>query len=122
VPCGPRGGLARGGQSHAVHAGAERWPGLGGVAGWAAVVLLLAGPQVKPGEGNGQITFLQILHEGRDPGKTRNHLMLSRTEGYRDLGANYFDARRQFTVARLTQRMKRLGSRVYLEPVAASAA
>ncbi len=49
--------------------------------------------------------------------------MLSRNEGYRELGANYFDERRrQFTVDRLTRRIERLGYRVHLEPVAASAA
>jgi transposase len=49
--------------------------------------------------------------------------MLSRNKGYRELGANYFDERRrQFTVDRLTRRIERLGYRVHLEPVAASAA
>jgi len=49
--------------------------------------------------------------------------MLSRNEGYRELGGNYFDERRrQFTVDRLTRRIERLGYRVHLEPVAASAA
>ena len=49
--------------------------------------------------------------------------MLSRNEAYRELGANYFDERRrQFTVDRLTRRIERLGYRVHLEPVAASAA
>src|SRR5215467_8977466 len=49
--------------------------------------------------------------------------MLSRHEGYRELGANYFDERRrQFTVDRLTRRIERLGYRVHLEPVAAAAA
>ena len=49
--------------------------------------------------------------------------MLSRNEGYRELGANYFDERRwQFTIDRLTRRIERLGYRVHLEPVAASAA
>ena len=49
--------------------------------------------------------------------------MLSRNEVYRELGANYFDERRrQFTVDRLTRRIERLGYRVHLEPVAASAA
>jgi transposase len=49
--------------------------------------------------------------------------MLSRNEGYRELGANYFDERRrQFTVDRLTRRIERLGYHVHLEPVAVSAA
>ena len=49
--------------------------------------------------------------------------MLSRNEGYRELGANYFDERRrQFTVDRLTRRIERLGYPVHLGPVAASAA
>ncbi|HKA55211.1 MAG TPA: IS110 family transposase [Candidatus Binatia bacterium] len=49
--------------------------------------------------------------------------MLSRNEVYREMGANYFDERRrQFTVDRLTRRIERLGYRVHLEPVAASAA
>src|SRR5262244_3826740 len=49
--------------------------------------------------------------------------MLSRNEGYRELGANYFDERRrQFTIDRLTRRIARLGYRVHLEPVAASVA
>jgi hypothetical protein len=44
-------------------------------------------------------------------------------EGYRELGANYFDERRrQFTVDRLTRRIERLGYHVHLEPVAVSAA
>ena len=49
--------------------------------------------------------------------------LLSRNAGYRALGANYFDERRrQCTVDRLTRRMERLGYRVHLAPVAASAA
>ena len=48
---------------------------------------------------------------------------LCRHEAYRELGANYFDERRrQCTVDRLTRRIARLGYRVHLEPVAASAA
>lgn len=49
--------------------------------------------------------------------------MLSRNEGYRELGGNSFDERRrQFTVDRLTRRIEHLGYRVHLEPVTASAA
>jgi transposase len=49
--------------------------------------------------------------------------LLSRHEGYRELGANYFDERRrQCTVDRLTRRIEHLGSHVHLEPVAAPAA
>jgi len=49
--------------------------------------------------------------------------MLSRNEGYRELGANYFDERRrQFTVDRLTRQIERLGYHVHLEPVVVSAA
>jgi transposase len=49
--------------------------------------------------------------------------MLSRNAPYRELGANYFDERRrQFTVARLAQRIEHLGYHVHLEPVAAPAA
>jgi hypothetical protein len=45
--------------------------------------------------------------------------MLSRNEEYRELGANYFDERRQFTVHRFTRRIEHLGYRVHLEQVAA---
>ncbi len=48
--------------------------------------------------------------------------MLCHHEGYQELGAHYFDERRQFTVDRLPRRIERLGYRVHLEPVAASAA
>jgi transposase len=49
--------------------------------------------------------------------------MLARNEPYRELGANYFDERRRhYTVDRLASRLERLGYRVHLEPVAATAA
>jgi hypothetical protein len=48
--------------------------------------------------------------------------MLSHHEVYRELGTNYFDERRQFTVDRLTQRIEHLGYRVHLEPVTAPVA
>ena len=42
---------------------------------------------------------------------------------HRELGANYFDERRQhYTIDRLTARIEHLGYRVQLEPVAASMA
>jgi transposase len=47
--------------------------------------------------------------------------MLSRREPYRELGANYFDNRRQaHVVDQLTRRIERLGYRVTIEPVAAA--
>jgi transposase len=47
--------------------------------------------------------------------------MLSRHEPYQDLGAHYFDQRRQHhLVDRLTRRIEHLGSRVQLEPVPAA--
>ena len=48
--------------------------------------------------------------------------MLARNEPYRELGANYFDERRHYTVDRLASRLERLGYRVHLEPGAATAA
>jgi transposase len=49
--------------------------------------------------------------------------MLVRNESYRELGGNYFDERqRHYTVDRLASRLERLGYRVHLEPVAATAA
>jgi transposase len=46
--------------------------------------------------------------------------MLIRDEPYRELGANYFDDRRQtHLIDQLTRRIERLGYRVTLEPVAA---
>jgi transposase len=48
--------------------------------------------------------------------------MLSRHECYHELGSNDFDEqRREHLVARLTQRLERLGYRVSLEPVPATA-
>jgi transposase len=48
--------------------------------------------------------------------------MLSRHECYHELGANYFDEqRREHLVDRLTRRLERLGYRVSLEPVPATA-
>jgi transposase len=47
--------------------------------------------------------------------------MLSRNEPYHELGATYFDERRQeHLVDQLTQRIERLGYRVTLEPVSAA--
>jgi hypothetical protein len=43
--------------------------------------------------------------------------MLIRHESYRELGPNYFDERRHYTVDRLTARIEHLGYRVHLEPV-----
>ena len=49
--------------------------------------------------------------------------MRARNEPSRELGANYFDERRRHsTVGRLASRLERLGYRVHLEPVAATAA
>jgi transposase len=49
--------------------------------------------------------------------------MLARHEPYRELGSNYFDERqRHYTVDRLASRLERLGYRVHLEPVPATAA
>jgi transposase len=49
--------------------------------------------------------------------------MPTRHEPYHELGARYFDERRRhYTVDRLAQRIERLGYRVHLEPVAATAA
>jgi transposase len=49
--------------------------------------------------------------------------MLTRQEPYHELGARYCDERRRHdTVDRLAQRIERLGYRVHLEPVAATAA
>ena len=48
---------------------------------------------------------------------------LARNEPYREVGGNYFDERqRHYTVDRLASRLERLGYRVHLEPVAATAA
>ena len=44
VPFGPRVGIARGSTSPASHAGAERWTGIGVVAGVGTGVLLRPGP------------------------------------------------------------------------------
>ena len=49
--------------------------------------------------------------------------MLSHNVPYRELGAKYFDDRRQHsTVDRLTRRVEHLGYCVHLEPVAAPVA
>ncbi len=49
--------------------------------------------------------------------------MLSRHAPYRELGGNYFDARRRhYTVDRLTSRIEDLGYRVHLEPLPTAAA
>ena len=48
--------------------------------------------------------------------------MLTRQEPYREWGARYCDERRHYAVDRLAQRIERLGYRVHLKPVAATAA
>jgi transposase len=49
--------------------------------------------------------------------------MLARNEPYREVGVHSFDERRRHsTVDRLASRLERLGCRVHLEPVAATAA
>jgi hypothetical protein len=48
--------------------------------------------------------------------------MLARNVPYRELRINYFDERRRhYTVDRLAARLERLGYRVHLEPVMATA-
>jgi hypothetical protein len=48
--------------------------------------------------------------------------MLSRHVPYCELGANYCNERRHYTVDRLTRRIEHLGYWVHLEPVAVPAA
>jgi hypothetical protein len=61
VHFGPRFGIERCGKSNVAHAGAERWTGIGVVAGCGAVVLMMHWPPMKHGEAHWEITLLHIL-------------------------------------------------------------
>ena len=74
-PVGPRWGRARGGQSKAAPAGAERGTGLGGVAGFGAVRRRLPWPPGREAQGHWGSAFLPRLQDVRGICKTRNQLI-----------------------------------------------
>jgi hypothetical protein len=54
-------GIERYGKINSVNSGSESWTGIGVVAGFGAVVLILQGPHMKKGDMNWRITLLHIL-------------------------------------------------------------
>jgi len=67
-------GIERYGKINASNSGSESCTGIGVVAGFGAVVLIMQWPQMRNGEVNWGDTFLQILQEVRIIYKTRNQL------------------------------------------------
>jgi hypothetical protein len=66
-------GIERCGKSHAVNFVAERWTGMGVVAGFWAVVFLMQEPHMKKFDAHWKITLIHIRQEVSPLCKTRNH-------------------------------------------------
>jgi hypothetical protein len=58
---GPRFGIERCGKINASNSGAESWTGIGVVADFGAVVLMMQWPHMKHGDAHWEITLLHIL-------------------------------------------------------------
>jgi len=71
---GPRWGIERCGKIKASNSGSESWTGIGVVAGFGAVVLIVEEPHVNKGDATQRIKLLEILQEVRAIHKTRNQL------------------------------------------------
>src|SRR5439155_6793138 len=69
--------MERCGKRNASNSGAESWTGIGVVAGFGAVVLIMQWPHGKHRDVNWGSKLLQILQEVRSNCKTRNQLCLS---------------------------------------------
>jgi hypothetical protein len=69
--------MKRCGKIKAVHSGAESWTGIGVVAGFGAVVLMMQWPYRKPGDAPWKIILLHILQEIRTIYKTHNQLIMT---------------------------------------------
>src|SRR2546427_4101233 len=69
--------MERCGKIHAANSGAESWTGIGVVAGFGAVVLIMQWPHEKNRNVNWGSKLLQILQEVRTICKTRNQLCLT---------------------------------------------
>jgi hypothetical protein len=78
VHFGPRLGMERGGKRNAVPSGAESWTGIGVVAGFYTVVLIMQWPHERKGEVTWRSELLQRLQEVRTVCKTRNQLVQMR--------------------------------------------
>src|SRR5215813_12749603 len=70
----PRLGMERCGKRNASNSGSEIWTGIGVVAGFGAVVLLMPWPHRRNREVPWRSELLQILQKVRGNGKTRNQL------------------------------------------------
>jgi hypothetical protein len=68
-------GIERCGKINASNSGAESWTGIGVVAGFGAVVLIMQWPHGKNRDVNWGRELLQILQEVRSNCKTRNQLL-----------------------------------------------
>jgi hypothetical protein len=69
-------GIKRCGKINTSNSGAESWTGIGVVAGFWAVVLIMEGPHARNLDASEKIKLLQILQEVRTIYKTRNQLSL----------------------------------------------
>src|SRR6266446_4811190 len=69
--------MERCGKINASNSGAESWTGIGVVAGFGAVVLIMQWPHGKHRDVNWGSKLLQILQEVRSNCKTRNQLVYS---------------------------------------------
>ena len=71
---GPRLGIERCSKINASNSGSESWTGIGVVAGFGAVVLIMQWPHRRNGEVIWRSELLQRLQEVRGNCKTRNQL------------------------------------------------
>src|SRR4030095_3678922 len=69
--------MERCGKINASNSGAESWTGIGVVAGFGAVVLIMQWPHGKHRDVNWRSKLLQILQEVRSNCKTRNQLFVN---------------------------------------------
>src|SRR5215831_15689821 len=70
--------MERCGKINAANSGSESWTGIGVVAGFWAVVLIMQWPHGKKSEGTGGSGLLQRLQKVRANCKTRNQLDVTR--------------------------------------------
>jgi hypothetical protein len=95
---GPRLDIERCGKRNAVNSLSDSCTGIGVVAGYAVVVLILQGPHMKQGDTHWRITLLHILQEVVSICKTRNHLLVKQFRVTVDQNAHSWNGGQQQTM------------------------
>jgi hypothetical protein len=76
IEAGPRLGIERCGKINASKSGSENWTGIGVVAGFGAVVLIMQWPYERQGNVTWESELLQRLQKLRANCKTRDQLIV----------------------------------------------